>query len=130
MPRSGKAPLEAQIENVNQWYRGWVGYYAMSEYPSQLRAIEARIRVRFRLQFVKNHKRKRHLVRKLVKRGIRRQTAHREVYTRNHGRWRLAHTFGVARAWSETWFRQQGILTFSGENRSHWHTLEDYPKFL
>jgi len=128
VPRSGKAPLETQIERVNQWYRGWVGYYAMSEYPSQLRVIEARIRVRFRLQFIKNHKRKKHLVRKLVKRGIRRQTAYREVYTRNHGRWRLAHTFGVARAWSALWFRQQGVLTFSGESRSHWQSREAYPK--
>lgn len=128
VPRSGKAPLEVQIENVNQWFRGWVGYYAMGEYPSQMRAIEARIRVRFRLQFIKNHKRKKHLVRKLVKRGIRRQTAYREVYLRNHGRWRLAHTFGVARAWSERWFHQQGLLTFSGEDRSHWQSLEAYPK--
>lgn len=130
VPRSGKAPLEAQIERVNQWYRGWVGYYAMGEYPSQLKAIEARIRVRFRLQFVKNHKRKRYLKRKLVKRGIRPQTAHREVYLRNHGRWRLAHTFGVAQAWSALWFRQQGLLTFSGEDRSHWKSLADYPKLL
>jgi len=36
IPRSGKAPLEVQIEIVNQWYRGWAEYFAMGEYPSQL----------------------------------------------------------------------------------------------
>jgi len=30
--------------------------------------------------------------------AIRRHIAHREVYLRNHGRWCLAHTFGVAQA--------------------------------
>jgi len=130
LPRSAKAPLEAQIESVNRWYRGWAGYFAMGEYPSQLHAIEARIRVRFRLQFIKNHKRKKHLVRKLAKRGIRRETAYREVYLRNHGRWRLAHTFGVAQAWPERWFRQQGLLTVSAEERSHWNSLKVYPKLM
>ena len=128
IPRSGKAPLEVQIENVNQWHRGWAEYFAMGEYPSQLRAIEARIRVRFRLQFIKNHKRKKHLVRKLVKRGLRREVAFREVYLRNHGRWRLAHTFGVGRAWPEPWFRQQGVVTVSGQHRSHWQSLQAYPR--
>ena len=130
VPRSGKAPLEAQIENVNRWYRGWAEYYAMSEYPAQLKAIEARIRVRFRLQFIKNHKRKKYLVRKLVKRGIRRATAYREVYLRNHGRWRLAHTFGVARAWPEEWFGAQGLITVSREKRPHWKSLRAYPNLL
>ena len=130
LPRSGKAPLEVQIENVNRWYRGWAEYYAMGEYPGQLRAIEARIRVRFRLQFIKNHKRKKHLIRKLVKRGIRRATAYREVYSRNYGRWRLAHTFSVGQAWSETWFREHGLITVSKEKRDHWKSLKAYPKLL
>ena len=130
LPRSAKAPLEVQIENVNRWYRGWAEYYAMSEYPGQLKTIEARIRVRFRLQFIKNHKRKKYLVRKLVKRGIRRTTAYREVYLRNHGRWRLAHTYSVAQAWSEGWFKEQGLITVSREKRDHWKSLRAYPNLL
>ena len=130
LPRSAKAPLEAQIETVNRWYRGWAQYYAMSEYPGQLKTIEARIRVRFRLQFVKNHKRKKYLVRKLVKRGVRRNTAYREVYLRNHGRWKLAHTFSAAQAWSEKWFREQGLITVSRETRNHWKSLKAYPNLI
>ena len=128
LPRSAKAPLEAQIENVNRWYRGWAEYYAMGEYPVQLKVIEARIRVRFRLQFIKNHKRKKHLMRKLVKRGVRRATAYREAYLSNHGRWRLAHTFSVAQAWPERWFHEHGLTTVSKEKRSHWKSLEAYPR--
>jgi RNA-directed DNA polymerase len=130
LPRSGKAPLEAQIENVNRWYRGWAEYYAIGEYPGQLKAIEARIRVRFRLQFIKNHKRKKYLVRKLAKRGIRPATAYREVYLCNRGRWRLAHTYSVAQAWTEGWFREQGLITVSREKRTHWKSSKAYPNLM
>jgi len=127
VPRGGRAPLEVQIEAVNKWYRGWVGYYAMGEYPSQLKTIEARMRARFRVQFVKNHKRKKHLLRKLRARGMRYGTAYREVYTKNHGRWRLAHTMSVNQAWSIHWFDDQGLLTFSDEQRPHWQEIKAYP---
>ena len=130
VPRSGRAPLEAQIEAVNQWYRGWSGYFAMGEYPSQLKAIEAHARARFRVQFVKNHKRKKHLLRKLKSRGLRSETAYREVYLKNHGRWRLAHTMSVNQSWSSQWFEDQGLLTVSGEQRPHWKEIKAYPKAL
>jgi hypothetical protein len=130
VPRGGRGPLEVQIDAVNTWYRGWVGYYAMGEYPSQLKVIEARARARFRLQFVKNHKRKKHLLRKLCDRGMRKGTAFREVYTKNHGRWRLAHTMSVNQAWSTYWFNDQGLLTYSQEQRPHWQDLKSYPSLL
>lgn len=130
VPRSGRAPLEAQIERVNQWYQGWVGYFAMGEYPSQLKTIEAHARARFRVQFVKNHKRKRHLFRKLCSRGMREATAFREVYQKNHGRWQLAHTMSVNQAWSTQWFADQGLLTLSSAQRPHWRDIKAYPKIL
>ena len=54
-----------------------------------------------------------------MKRGIRRATACREVYLRNHGRWRLTRTYSVAQAWPEGWFREQGLITVSREKRDH-----------
>ena len=71
----------------------------MTNYPSQLKQIEANIRMRFRLQFIKNHKREKHLVRKLIQQGARRGTAYRAVYLKNSGRWKLAHDFTVNLAW-------------------------------
>jgi RNA-directed DNA polymerase len=49
IPRSGRGSIETQVERVNLWYQGWSGYYAMTNYPSQLKQIEANIRMRFRL---------------------------------------------------------------------------------
>jgi RNA-directed DNA polymerase len=128
IPRSGRGSIETQVERVNLWYQGWSGYYAMTNYPSQLKQIEANIRMRFRLQFIKNHKRKKHLVRKLVKQGARRGTAYRAVYLKNSGRWKLAHDFTVNLAWSEAWFRQRGLKTRSKTEQLHWQPLKAYPQ--
>lgn len=128
IPRSGRGSLETQVQRVNQWYMGWSGYFAMTNYPSQLKQIEANIRMRFRLQFIKNHKRKRHLVSKLRHQGVRRVTAYRAVYLKNAGRWRLAHDFTVNMAWNEAWFRQHGLETRSQAALEHWQPLKTYPR--
>ena len=97
-------------------------------YPNQLRQIEAHIRMRFRLQFVKNHKRKKHLVQVLRRQGVKRHAAYHAVYLKNSGRWKLAHDSVVNRAWTLRWFRQRGLETRSGEGRSHWQGIEEYPR--
>jgi RNA-directed DNA polymerase len=105
VPRSGTGSLGTQMGKVNQWYVGWSGYYGMTDYPNQLREIEANIRMRFRLQFIKNHKRKKHLVKKLHQRGIKEERAYYVVYRKNLGRWRLGHSFCVNQAWNKNWFQ-------------------------
>lgn len=128
IPRSGRGSLEAQVERVNLWYGGWSGYYAMTSYPSQLQQIEANIRMRFRQQFIKNHKRKKHLVRKLRRQGVKTERAYKAVYLKNSGRWRLAHDFVVHTAWKTSWFRQRGLKTRSDSAQDHWRPLEIYPR--
>ena len=51
-PRGTHLPIEKSIEKINQWYVGWSAYYKMTEYPSQLRKIEAHIRRRLRARWV------------------------------------------------------------------------------
>jgi len=120
--------IERQMERANSWYLGWSSYYAMINYPNQLRQVEAHIRMRFRLQFVKNHKRKKHQVRALRRQGVKGHAAYRAVYLKNSRRWKLAHDFVVNRAWTLRWFRQRGMATRSGESRRHWQGIEEYPR--
>ena len=51
-PRGTHLPIEKSIEKINQWYVGWSAYYKMTEYPSQLRKIEAHVRRRLRARWV------------------------------------------------------------------------------
>jgi len=130
IPRRSHIPFEVQVAAVNRWYQGWSGYYGMTNVPSQLRTIEARIRVRFRIQFLRNQKRRKYVVRKLVKRGVRRGTAYKAVYTGRRGWWALAHTFAAGQAWSPAWFATQGLHVVSDEERPHWQPVETYVKVL
>lgn len=123
IPRSGKMSFEKQLARVNSWYIGWSGYYSMTHYPNQLKQIEAHVRMRFRLQFIKNHKRKKYLMRKVCSRGVKRKHAYRGIYEKNHGKWKLAHHYVVNKAWTPAWFIQQGQGIRSLEEREHWEDI-------
>ena len=123
IPRRTHIPVEKQLATVNLWYRGWSNYYNVTETPAQLRAIEARIRRRFRAQFVRNQKRKRYLVRKLVKMGVPIGLASGSVY-KNRQTWALSHTCAVERAWSNDWFRQHGLYSAITQRLPHWQPLK------
>ncbi|MBF0246342.1 MAG: group II intron reverse transcriptase/maturase [Planctomycetes bacterium] len=125
--RGTHLPLERQIEKINHWYQGWSAYYRMTQLPSQLKAIEAHIRRRLRSQFIGSFNRKRHLVRQLIKRGMREGTARKLVYS-NKGRWKLSGTISIGVAWSPEWFTTQGLKTLSGMQLPHWLPLKVWKK--
>jgi RNA-directed DNA polymerase len=78
-PRGTHLRLEDSIEQINRWYVGWAGYFALTNYPAQLRKIEAHIRRRLRSRLVDQQKNQRNLYRKLTKRGVPRGQRHRLV---------------------------------------------------
>jgi group II intron reverse transcriptase/maturase len=125
-PRGSHMRLEATIERINQWYVGWSGYYRMTYAPSQLRRIEAHLRRRLRSRLVDHQKKRRYLVDKLVKRGVKRQIAAKTVFS-NKGRWALSHTYAVERAYPNRWFiKEMGLKIRSDKGYAHWQK----PKLL
>lgn len=125
-PRGTYLPLEKTMERINRWYIGWSGYYRMTQYPAQLRKIEAHIRRRLRSRFIDQQKRRRHLFKKLTKRGITRGHAAKTAFS-NKGRWALSHTFALAKAYSVRWFIQEtGQVIRSNEKHPHWFSLRQW----
>jgi hypothetical protein len=51
-PRGTHLRLEESIERINSWYVGWSSYFALTNYPAQLRKIEAHIRRRLRARLI------------------------------------------------------------------------------
>jgi len=102
-PRGTHKTLETSLEEINQWYVGWSNYYSLTCYPSQLKKIEAHIRRRLRSRLVDQQKRKQHLYRKLVKRGVPQKQASKAVFS-NNKRWQLSNTRAVTKAYSNSWF--------------------------
>lgn len=122
-PRGTYMTLERTVKRINEWYMGWSGYYRMTQYPSQLSKIEAHIRRRLRSRLVGQQKRKRHLFKKLVKRGIQRGYAAKTVFS-NKSRWVLSHTIALERAYPNRWFiNGLGLRIRSDEKHPHWLPL-------
>ena len=127
-PRGTYLSLEKTVDRINKWYTGWAVYYRMTQYPNQLRRIEAHIRRRLRSRIVGQQKRKRHLFNKLIRRGISRIQAGGTVYS-NKGRWALSHTFALERAYPNRYFIKELVLKIrSDEKHSHWFEPQKWIK--
>lgn len=127
-PRGTHLSIEKTIEQINLWYSGWASYFKMTQYPSQLAKIEAHIRRRLRARFVKQQKRPRFLVRKLIKQGVNKRRAAKTVYS-NKGTWKLSHTIALERAYPNKWFiKEVGQKIFSDMKLEHWLPLVKWVK--
>jgi group II intron reverse transcriptase/maturase len=125
-PRGTNLTLEQTMKRINQWYMGWSGYYKMTQYPSQFVKIEAHIRRRLRSRMVDQQKRRRHLYRKLVKRGVPRKEAASAAYS-NNGRWVLSRSGAMHRAYPNRWFTDVlGQQLRSTAKLKHWFGLRKW----
>ena len=125
-PRGTHRTLEKTLEEINSWYVGWAGYFAMTYYPAQLKKIEAHIRRRLRSRLVDQQKSKRNLHRKLIKRGVSRRQSANAVFS-NRKRWALSHTFAVEKAYPVGWFiGEMGQAIRSDRQLPHWFELHHW----
>lgn len=129
IPRGTHQPIEKAIDQINTWYKGWVSYFKMTQYPAQLAAIEAHIRRRLRARFIKQQKRRRNLYTKLTKQGVEKKLAAKTVYS-NKGMWNLSHTRAVEKAFSNDWFEKMGLKIFSNLKLDHWLPVNKWVKLV
>jgi group II intron reverse transcriptase/maturase len=128
IPRGTHLPIKKAIKEINTWYEGWASYFKMTQYPSQLKGIEGHIRRRLRTRFVCQQKKKRNLLELLQKRGIKKKTAAKTVYS-NRSPWNLSHTPALDRAFKVEWFVEQaGQKIVSNAQMKHWFDIEKWVK--
>lgn len=124
-PRGTHLTLEKTMKRINIWYKGWSGYYMMNQYPFQLRNIEAHIRRRLRSRFVDQQKKRRHLFKKLIKRGVSYGLA--STVFSNNGRWVTSNTFALTKAYTVQWFIDQaGQWIRSNHRMRDWFPLRQW----
>jgi group II intron reverse transcriptase/maturase len=129
IPRGSHILMEHALAEVNKWYQGWASYFKMTQYPAQLKAVEAHIRRRFRARIVKQQKKKRNLLSLLQKHGISKKAAGKTVYS-NRGPWNLSHTRVLEKVYSIDWFIKQGQLIVSGNSLDHWFGIGKWVKLM
>lgn len=128
IPRGTHLSIEKAIETINTWYRGWASYFKMTQYPAQLRSIEAHIRRRLRARIVSQQKKRRHLAKKLIKRGVNRRLVNGTVY-KNRKTWYLSHTRAVEKAYPNNWFIETlGQAIVSEAELEHWFGIDVWVK--
>lgn len=125
-PRGTCKTVETSLKEINQWYVGWANYFSLTQYPCQLRKIEAHVRRRLRARLVTQQKRRKHLYRSLVKRGTSRKQAAKAAFS-NHNRWALSNTSALTRAYPNHWFiheKKQAIR--SDRKLAHWFDVSQW----
>jgi RNA-directed DNA polymerase len=124
-PRGTDKDMETTLKMINQWYVGWSNYFSLSQYPAQFVKIEAHIRRRLRARLVNQQKRKKHLYRTLIKRGISPKAA--AVVFTNRNRWALSKTVAMSRAYPNDWFIEgKGQAIRSDQKLAHWFEVSQW----
>ena len=122
-PRNWGRKLESCIAQINAWLRGWHGFFGIASASEQytLRALDAHIRRRLRAIVLRHWKRKRTIARRLIKLGVPRRSAWRQVYQGRKSWWALSHIPAVDHGLRNAYFAKRGLVTLV---ELHRHALQ------
>jgi RNA-directed DNA polymerase len=110
-PRNFGNSISRCIGEINIYLRGWINFFGIctQEEEMKLRYLDAHIRRRLRAIRLKQWKRKRSMVRGLVRRGVKAQTAANGIYGARRNIWALSHIRAVERGLSNAFWAEQGL---------------------
>jgi RNA-directed DNA polymerase len=107
--RKGGRSLQAVIRELNEYLRGWWGYFGSAESFGLLAGLDGWIRRRLRSLVWKQWKNRRTRVRNLVKLGIYKETAVKTGCARK-GAWRMSQVKWVMVALPKSYFKSRGLV--------------------
>jgi RNA-directed DNA polymerase len=111
-PRNWGGKLESCITRINAWLRGWHGFFGIASAGEMqmMRKIDSHIRRRLRAIILRHWKRKRTIARRLIKLGVKWQSAWRQVYEGRKSWWALSHTHAVDQGLRNEYFAKRGLI--------------------
>ncbi|MGD9621773.1 MAG: group II intron maturase-specific domain-containing protein [Mycolicibacterium sp.] len=109
--RRWSVAMEYRIARLNQYVRGWMGYFRLADTPRKFRELDEWFRRRMRQIRWKEWKRPRTRVVRLRALGIRADLARKWGMT-GRGYWRIAGSPILSRALPNQYWEQQGLITF------------------
>jgi RNA-directed DNA polymerase len=108
--RSWGISMEDRVQKLNQYLRGWIGYFQLIDTPSPLESLDQWIRRRLRMCLFKQWKKPKSKRRKLVGLGIPEEWA-RLISGSRKAYWRLSKTPQLNKALGLTYWQAQGLLS-------------------
>lgn len=107
--RSWGVSMEYRLRKLNQYIRGWMNYYGISQYYRPLQSIDEWLRRRIRMCYWKQWRYPRTKVRKLMELGVPKDFA---IMTGASSKsyWHLSKTFSTNAGMSNDWLEKQGLI--------------------
>ncbi|MFZ2170474.1 MAG: group II intron reverse transcriptase/maturase [Methylococcaceae bacterium] len=107
--RNRGVSLEKVIFELNEALRGWINYFCLAEWSSQLLELDAWIRRKLRCYRLKQRKQGQSIAKFLMKLGVPERNA-RSIASSGKGWWRLSNSPPVNQAMNNAWFEKQGLI--------------------
>jgi len=107
--RSWGVSMEYRLNKLNQYIRGWMNYYGISQYYRPMQDIDEWLRRRIRMCYWKQWRYPRTKVRKLMELGVPKDFA---IMTGASSKsyWHLSKTFATNAGMSNKWLEKQGLI--------------------
>jgi RNA-directed DNA polymerase len=118
-PRRWGNSLRANVHGLNVYLLGWIGFFGICTAQSErtFAVFDAHIRRRLRAIQLQHWKRKRTMVRRLIRLGVRRRTAWRRVYEGRKSIWALSHDPAIERGLRNAYFAERGLVSLAEQWR-------------
>jgi group II intron reverse transcriptase/maturase len=132
-PRTWGGTLISCISRINAWLRGWHGFFGIvsASEMQMMRKIDAHLRRRLRAILLRHWRRKRTIARRLIKLGVPRRSAWRQVYAGRKSWWALSHTPAVDHGLNRAFFRKRGLVAVVDlHHRANQHIVAPDPPQL
>jgi group II intron reverse transcriptase/maturase len=124
-PRNWGGSLRACISQLNEYLRGWFGFFkaCTAEAEWTFETLDAHIRRRLRAIQLKHWKRRQTIARKLIQLGVSRKVAWRRVYEGRKSLWALSHDAAVDRGLRNAYFANRGLVSLAQRLHEHHEQL-------
>jgi group II intron reverse transcriptase/maturase len=112
-PRNWGRSISDCIQRVNQYTTGWLSHFAVCTPAGadEFKFLDGRIRRRLRAMQLKQWKRKRTIVKRLIELGVKRVTAWKGIYKGRKALWALAHSSPVDRGLPNALWAKRGLVS-------------------
>ena len=110
-PRTFGQKLSVCIQRIKAYLTGWIAFFGIctESVEQTLQTIDAHIRRRLRAILLRQWKRRRTIIRRLIALGVSRTSARRGVYNERRSWWALSHCPAVDRGLRNATFAARGL---------------------
>jgi RNA-directed DNA polymerase len=119
--RSWNVSMPERLERLNQYLRGWMNYFGISQYYRVIPEVDGWLRRRIRMCYWKQWRRPSTRIRRLLALGTSLSHALSTGLSRK-GYWRLSRTLATQTGMTNEWLKRQGLLSI----RDLWMKAQGY----